>query len=287
MHPKTAERLVKEALTVGYRALKERRDAKQSAKAHADVSTKGDKIVGAAIINYLRKEAPTGVIYTEERGQVTTNNSAEYSAILDDIDGTLNFKEGNGMMPHGSILGIFNGANPRFKDCIAAGFLEFNSGNLYYAVKGVGAFLVEDFVGNGKRHDSIRTSGREKMKDTTPLKIGVDLYSFGDTVSRIMPFPIKEYWPVDVRCRAAHMAMVSYGGLDAFIGSNNFANPLKRSTAEDLAPGYLIVSEAGGVMVDWEGNDLGPQKVGMAEGKEYQVVIASTKKLASALLKRI
>ena len=70
--------------------------------------------------------------------------------------------------------------------------------------------------------------------------------------------------------------MVSYGGADLLVRLNNCSNLKKKHTGEEAGPLYLLVKEAGGAMFDGKGDDLGPKKVGLAEGRAFNTIITTS-----------
>ncbi len=81
------------------------------------------------------------------------------------------------------------------------------------------------------------------------------------------------------------MAKVARGAYDVAV-TGDFCRwaEHKHSTAEELAGGYLLVTEAGGAVVDWSGDDLGPQQVGFHEERPFNVVVAATDALAGRMV---
>jgi len=283
-----AGQLVKDSLLTCYKALEAAgKDAKKIEGKQIDVSTKGDQIVGDAIINYLRNYKTPFVLYTEEKGKVELRPKCSHSIIFDDIDGTLNFKEGMGMLPFGTILGVFENTDPTFNDCIASGFLEYNSGNLFYANRGQGAYSIEKFA-RGKREEArIRTSGRKSMEGSSSLKLALDIYSLGSLAPIFAKYSGQNNWLGDFRCKLVHIAQIAYGAQDLLVFADNYSNRNKRSTAEELASGYLLVKEAGGSVLNWKGKDVGPEKVGLPEKRTFDIVMGSTEELVREFLKQI
>lgn len=285
--PQEAEKIVKESLRVGYEALRKEGEAAKNIEGdQRDITTRGDIIVGDAIIENIKSYKIPFTFYTEEKGKIRTAG-AENSAILDDIDGTDNFKRGLGMLPYGSILGIFDNEDPIFSNCISAGFLEFNRDNLFYATKGKGAHLIKNFSNLFQKENKtwIKTSGRETIKGEIPSRFMIDLYMLGNLAPSFARYSGEDQLQGDFRCKALHMVQVAYGGTDLFVFADNCNNLKKRATAEELAPGYLIVKEAGGSVLDWSDKDIGNQKVGMGEKKGYNIIVAATENLGRDLLK--
>ncbi len=275
-------KVVKESLSASYNAVKLAGEKGRTLSgSQTDINTLADKEAGRAILGVLRKY-PILVAYSEERGKEELKSGRSgHSAVFDDIDGTMNFKYGNGMLPYGSIIGIFNRTKPRFKDYLAAGFLEFNSGNLFYAERDKGTYLVSAWAKHGMNGDEMRisTSERKKMDGRhPPLKIVPDFYMLGSLGKHFAHF-CDSTWLGDFRSSATHMALVASGAIDIFVAADNCDNPAKRRTGEELGPGYALVTEAGGAILDWKGNDIGPEEIGLDKGKPFHIVAASTRNI--------
>jgi len=60
--------------------------------------------------------------------------------------------------------------------------------------------------------------------------------------------------------------------------------PTKRNTGEEMGPGYLLVKEAGGAMIDWNGNDIGSERIALHEKKTFHAVVAATEELGKEFI---
>lgn len=271
--------VVKDALLASYKkVLSERERAKVLYGKQKDIRTKGDIDAGQAIINSLRKSNLSVVAYSEEFERVEIKPQAQYSVVFDEIDGTLNYRDGFGMLPHGSILGIFESTDPKFNECLASGYLDFNTGNLFYTVKNQGVYLVEGWTKGNREEIQIHTSGRKSISGETFLRVVPDLYTLGSLSQHFTQYANRA-WLGDFRSTAVHLALVACGSVDIFVAGDNCYIPTKKETGEEIGPGYLLVKEAGGVMLDWNGNDLGRERIGLHEKKTFHVVVAATEKL--------
>lgn len=258
-----------------------------------DLTTKGDKMAGSAILDVLKKY-PILVAYSEESGKLTLKNyrlhtNVGYSAVYDDIDGSLNFKDGMDMLPCGSIIGVFSHITPKFEDCLASGFLELNSGNLFFAERGNGAYFVNRWArpkGRSGKEIRTNTSGRKGMEGKNPLKIALDFYMLGSLGEHFAHYGGRA-WLGDFRSCAAHIAMVASGAADLFIMADNCYIPAKRKTGEELGPGYLLVKEAGGAVLDWNGDDIGSEEIGIDKKRTFHAVVASTESLGKQFVEQM
>ncbi len=279
--------LVKNSLRAAYETVLQGGESLKVLSGHQrDITTKADIDAGRAILRTIKKYSVPLVVYSEESGKTKLGAEPEQSVVYDDIDGTLNFRDGFGMLPHGSILGVFERPIPRFKDCLASGFLEFNSGNLFYAERGEGTHLMEGWTKGNKKEKQIKTSGRTTMEGKNPLIIVPDLYMLGNLGQYFVKYSSRA-WLKDFGSSATHLVLVASRSIDIFIIADNCHIPEKRKTGEELGPGYLLVKEAGGAILDWNGNDIGDEEIGIDKNRTFHAVIASTEKLGQEFIKEI
>lgn len=285
-----AQKILTELAMLAYRAVNADSKAHELQGKQVDVTIRGDIIAGEAVIKRILELRESFVIYTEEKGLLIPKGDPKYTIIFDDIDGSINFKEGRGMLPHGTILGMFDTAEPRFKDCIASVFLEFNSGNLFVAGRGSGSYLIEGFAENDSHSKvKIHTSGKTSMEDPGLLKIGLDRYLLGDLAEPLAEYD--RYMTVFYRSKAVHIALISLGALDLDISPSKFIGKVStemrkmKAGIEEIAGGYLLIKEAGGEVFDWEGRDIGNQKIDLKSGNAPDFIMAATAPLGLELVK--
>lgn len=79
----------------------------------ADVVTRGDIEIGNLMIRELLGQSSKIVVESEEEGKQRNfqDGKEDYYIAIDDIDGTNNLRVGNGLLPYGSIIIIFDGKN--------------------------------------------------------------------------------------------------------------------------------------------------------------------------------
>lgn len=277
--------VVIKSLEIAYGAVLEKGDAgKKTVSTAIDISTEADKIAGMAVIEYLKAIKFIGVVYTEEEGEVQLSKGGRYSVVMDDLDGTKNFKEGFGMLPYGCILGVFEGINPRFSDCVASGYLDFPSGNLFFAEKDKGAYLIRKYASGGRIKERIKTSGRKTLTGGESPTILIDIYELGSMAPHFAKYS-ERAWLGDLRASAAHVALIASGSADLFIQGDNAFNPNKRKTAEEIGPGFLLIKEAGGSILMWSGRRIDGEFVGLGKKKTWHLIYAATEELAREFIK--
>ncbi len=202
---------------------------KVGVKGPNDFVTETDQAAETAIIDTIQQAYPNHAILAEESG---ATGDSDYQWIIDPIDGTVNFIHGypcygisialqiRGQIMHGLIYDPINN-------------------NLYTTSRGEGAFL------NNKR---IRVSKRLRMNEAL---MGV---CFSNAV---IPPPLSSEQKSKISQQAVglrrsgsavmDLAHLAAGYLDGYV-----AFGLK---PWDIAAGSLLVQEAGGLIVDFEGEN--------------------------------
>lgn len=231
MHPmlNIAVRAARRAGSVINRAALDGGTLEVKSKRVNDYVTQVDRAAEEAVIGVVRKAYPEHAFLAEESGE--TGGQAEYTWIIDPIDGTTNFVHG---FPQYCVS-----VAVRHRDVIVHGVVYDPVRNeLFTASRGAGAYL------NDRR---IRVSKCQKLKDA--------LAGTG--------FPFKELSRLDLYMKqlrtviestaglrragaaALDLAYVACGRLDAFweLGLSPW----------DMAAGVLLIQEAGGLVGDLTG----------------------------------
>jgi fructose-1,6-bisphosphatase/inositol monophosphatase family enzyme len=253
-------------------------------------------------------DAAGGATEADAPGGGTATDAPDLTVVADEIDGTANMLNG-GDAPFGPVVAIATAGDPTFDDVAAAGFLSLQTGDLYEAYRGEGAVRTERWArdgGDADRNDadgddtdgndadgddadgkSLSTSGRTSVAGDDYPQLLVDQYMLSG-VSDVVEHCLSTGYPGDFRSWMYHVALVARGSYDlAVTGDHCELNEAKRATAEELAAGYRLVTEAGGAVVTWEGNDLGPERIGMADGRTFDTVVGATGALAREFAGRL
>lgn len=187
----------------------------------SDIVTSADKAAETSIINFIHTHYPTHSILSEESGSEV--HDAEYTWVIDPLDGTTNFSSG---LPMFSVsIGIMrNGVT--IVGVVYAPYL----GELFHAVIGEGAFLNGEKIACGTRlslDKCVVATGFPVDKDRTPDN---NL----DNVARIMP---QVRGVRRLGSAAIDISYVAAGFLDAYWELNLHE--------WDVCAGLLIAREAG------------------------------------------
>ena len=194
----------------------------------SDLVTKVDKGSEEIIIAHIKSKYPDSKIVAEESG-VSGGESAEYTWVIDPLDGTNNYASG---LPIFAIsIGLFKGDTPVL-GVVYAPYLR----EMYYASKGQGAYL------NGEK---ISISRKTELKncmvgtgfpyDKAYAKLN-NLDYFNNMLPKIRG--VRRYGAA-----AYDLCLVASSCLDAY---------WEMSLQEwDVAAGALIVEEAGGKVINF------------------------------------
>ena len=194
-----------------------------------DLVTKTDKNAEQVIKDDILANFPDHSILAEESGE--TKSSSEYLWVIDPLDGTTNFV--HGLSPYCVSIALLKNNTP-----LLAVISELPAENLYWAVKGNGAFCNGEKISVSSRksiNDSLLITGFSYQHDSkweTNMKLFKDFTKISHGVRRI-------------GSAAADLCYVASGKADAFweIGLYPW----------DSAAGILLVDEAGGKVTRMDG----------------------------------
>jgi myo-inositol-1(or 4)-monophosphatase len=213
-------------------------------KSHSDFVSEVDGAAEEAIIKVLLDAYPDHAILAEESGTRGDQEKSEYQWIIDPLDGTTNFL--HGFPKYGvSIALMHRGVLNQ------AVVYDPTSNDLFVASRGRGAYL------NDQR---MRVSKRTRLADSL-IGTGFPFREFSHIDAYLSMF--KDLIPRTVGIRrpgsaALDLAYVAAGRYDGFweIGLSPW----------DIAAGCLLITEAGGLVGDLEGNDTQLQSGNIVAG---------------------
>ncbi len=233
MHPmlSTAVKAARRAGSIINRGARDLDRLTVTAKGPKDFVSEVDRAAEAAIVETLLKTYPDHAILAEEGTAKGDNSDAEYVWIIDPLDGTTNFLHG---LPQYCVSIAL-----QHKGQITQGVIYDPVHNdLFTASRGRGAFL------NDHR---MRVSRRQHLKDCLigtgfPFRDGADLEAYIAMMRSMMAATAGLRRP---GAAALDLAYVAAGYYDGFweVGLNPW----------DVAAGSLLITEAGGLVGDLEG----------------------------------
>ena len=203
-----------------------------SRKAHSDFVSEVDGAAEDAIINVLLDVYPNHSILAEESGAQGDPDKSEYQWIIDPLDGTTNFLHG---FPHYSVSIALMHKN------IPAQAVVYNpsANELFTASRGQGAYL------NDHR---LRVSKRAQLADCL-IGTGFPFREFSNAKAYLAMFE-------DIMPRVAGIRRPGSAALDlAYLAAGRYDGFWEMGLSPwDIAAGCLIITEAGGLVGDLEGN---------------------------------
>lgn len=201
-------------------------------KGRANIVTDIDLKADNCLKSLLQAEYPDHNILSEE--SEPPSSIAEYTWILDPLDGTNNYSFG---IPFFCVVIALT----RGDDVLISAIYDPLRDELFSAQKGGGAFL---------NNNPISVTKKTTVNDSL---IGLDLGYVDENGEWLLRF-ITDLWPKVYAFRlmgsaALAMSYAACGRLDLYF--HRLLYPW------ELACGQLLVTEAGGVATDWEGRPLG------------------------------
>jgi len=193
-----------------------------------------DQAAEAAIITIVGEAFPEHGILAEESGarEGTTN----YTWYIDPIDGTRNFASG---IPQIAV----NLALAHNRHIVMGITYDPIRNEMFHAVEGGGAFINEQPM-----HVGDKTTLREAI-------VGVDM-GYIDDKGKMLLNMLSDVWPdmQSIRMIGSAALGIAYAAAGRFeVYAHHHVQPW------DIAPGLLLVREAGGIATDLRGNQADPQ----------------------------
>jgi myo-inositol-1(or 4)-monophosphatase len=195
-----------------------------------------DRVAEEAAVYHLRESGFQGSLLSEELGHRHFGPCDYPLLVLDPVDGTTNAVRGIGFYS----ISLAASSGPRLSDVFAGAVMELPTGRTYAAELGKGS-----------------TAGGERMNILPSLRlrdalVGVDLNVKGDRrkLEGILPLVVGAKHIRNMGSAALELCLVASGGLDLYIDNRGMLR------ATDIAAACLVVREAGGLVLDLDGNSL-------------------------------
>jgi len=205
--------------------------------AGGDISRKIDIVAEKAVIDTIREHGVNCTVIAEEAGKVDlTNGRAGGYVIVDAVDGTTNALRG---IPFYCCSLAFADEN-RLSAVKQGVVMDLFTGDVYSASIGKGAFV------NGTRmHVKVHGDGS-------------NYYVVGMNVSGVKPEQIEQLKPIMAKSNhlrhlgsnALELCLFAKGLMDVFVDVRG------KIRITDMAAAYLIVKEAGGILISDNGKEL-------------------------------
>jgi len=209
--------------------------------AGGDISMQIDIIAENIVINTLENEKVNLLLISEELGEKYIGNrekaiKSQNVLIIDPVDGSNNAVRG---IPYCSIS-IAYAIGKSIEDIKKAVVLDLVSKDIYWAVKGEGAFLNDN-----KIHVS-----NLNLSDNCFFELNLPKKTALTSIAKLKPIIERFYRIRILGSSALTLCQVAKGSMEAFINLRN-SNRLV-----DVAAGLLILKEANGRFFSLDGSEL-------------------------------
>lgn len=225
--------ILKEASRLVYENVKDLAGTKAAASDHGvgaggDISRKIDIVAEKTVLDYLKKIKFDCVVLGEECGRVELSENPRGFVVMDAIDGSANAVRG---IPFFCCSLAF-ATDYRLSSVTAGVVTDLTTGDMYWATKKGGAFC------NKKRIEV------HKKKPVYKI-VGINISGAKPSlVRRIQPVFENSNHARHLGANALELALFARGLIDIYIDLR------EKIRVTDMAAGYLIVREAGGILLD-------------------------------------
>ena len=196
--------------------------------AGGDISRNIDIIAEKTVLEYLKEINFECIVLGEECGRVEISKNPKGYIIMDAIDGSANSVRG---VPFFCSSLAFATEN-KLSSITDGVITNLSSGEMYWASKNKGAFLNES---------------RIQVHNKEPIYKIVGINTSGaspELMKKLLPIFEQHNHTRHFGANALEMAMFARGLMDIFIDLRN------KIRIQDIAAGYLIVKEAGGILLN-------------------------------------
>jgi myo-inositol-1(or 4)-monophosphatase len=256
-----------EASRLVYKNVRDLAGTKNAGKDHGigaggDISRRIDIVAEKTVLNYLKKIKFDCVVLGEECGRVELSRNPKGFVIMDAIDGSANAVRG---IPFFCCSLAF-ATEDRLSSITAGVVTDLTTGQMYWAVKGKGAFCDKKRMHVSKQNPIYKI-------------VGVN-------VSGAKPSLVKKIQPVfensnharHLGANALELAFFARGLMDVYIDLR------QKIRVTDMAAAYLIAKEAGGLVLDQHLEELDSD---LSYETRLSFIAAANKKILKEIAKQI
>lgn len=225
--------VLKEASRLVYENVKNLAGTKAAGKdygtgAGGDTSRKIDIVAEKTVLDYLKKIKFDCVVLGEECGRVELSKKPKGFVIMDAIDGSANAVRG---LPFFCCSLAF-ATEDRLSSITAGVVTDLSSGDMYWATKGKGAYCNKKKIQVHKEKPVYKIVGVNVSGAKPQL------------VKRIQPLFENSNHTRHLGANALELALFARGLIDVYVDLR------EKIRVTDMAAGYLIAKEAGGIILD-------------------------------------
>lgn len=230
--------------------------------AGGDISRNIDIIAEKTVLDYLREINFECVVLGEECGRVELSNNPKGFIIMDAIDGSANAVRGVPFFCSSLAFAVEN----KLSSVTDGVITNLANGEMYWASKDKGSFFNNKQI---KVHS----------KDPIYKIIGINTSgASADLMRRLYPIFEKHNHIRHFGANALEMALFARGLIDIFIDLRN------KIRIQDIAAGYLIVKESGGLLLD---ADLKPLDADLSYETRVSFVAAANQEILDEIMSQI
>ena len=230
--------------------------------AGGDISRNIDITAEKTVIDYLKQINFDCIVLGEECGRVELSSNPKGFIIMDAIDGSANAVRG---LPFFCCSLAFS-TEEKLSSVTDAVVTNLSTGDLYSASKDKGAF---------KNNKQISVYKEEPLYKIVGVNVSG---SSSELLNKLSPIFEKHHHIRHLGANALEMAMFAEGLIDIFIDLR------KKIRIQDLAGGYLLIKEAGGLILD---ENLEPLDSDLSYETRLSFVAASSKNILDEIISLI
>lgn len=230
--------------------------------AGGDISRNIDIIAEKTVLDYLREINFECVVLGEECGRVELSKNSKGFIIMDAIDGSANAVRGIPFFCSSLAFAVEN----KLSSITDGVITNLANGEMYWASKDKGSFFNNKQI---KIHS----------KDPIYKIIGINTSGASvDLMQRLYPIFEKHNHIRHFGANALEMALFARGLMDIFIDLRN------KIRIQDIAAGYLIVKESGGLLLD---ANLKPLDADLSYETRISFVAAANQEILDEIMSQI
>ncbi|MFB5646091.1 MAG: inositol monophosphatase family protein [Nitrosopumilaceae archaeon] len=202
--------------------------------AGGDISRKIDIVAEKTVLDYLKKINFECIVLGEECGRVELSKNPKGFVIMDAIDGSANAVRG---VPFFCCSLAF-ATEDRLSSITDAVITNLSNGDLYWATEGKGTYLNETKIHVQEKNPVYRIVGINTSGASAEL------------MKKLQPVFEQHNHTRHFGANALEMAFFAHGLMDIFIDLRD------KIRIQDVAAGYFLIKEAGGLVLDAKLNPL-------------------------------
>ena len=230
--------------------------------AGGDISRRIDIVAEKTVLDYLKKINFPCIVLGEECGRVELSENPKGYLIMDAIDGSANAVRG---VPFFCCSLAF-ATEDKLSSITDAAVTNLSNGEIYWASKGGGAFLNENSIRVHEKEPIYRIVGINTSGATPEL------------LQKLHPIYQQHNHTRHFGANALEMAMFAQGLMDIFIDLR------KKIRIQDIAAGYLLIKEAGGLVLD---ENLKPLESDLSYQARLSFIAAANEKVLDEIMNQI